>query len=89
MWHKCKNGTLVNLDQVQVIQIEADPRTETDPDLYHVYADSHTVLSGTREECETEMAEIEAALPMPMPPCPNARPDPFCRCCGQDHHEKE
>lgn len=73
MWHKCKNGTLVNLASYRLCRV-ANCGTRgfylmgwpirllsTDTALRWP-AGADELATGTREECEAEMAEIEAKI---------------------------
>ena len=61
MWHKCKNGTLVNLEHFSKFEV-------IDYTDYHkLWAvmpgrSTEEITTGTREECKAEMAEIEAKI---------------------------
>ena len=58
MWHKTKNGTLVNLGRVFTIRLDDHQGWAV---VAHMDRDGPPVplLIGTREECEAEMARIE------------------------------
>ena len=62
MWHKCKNGTLVNLDQAMSVEILTAKDTGKFLLFLYLVRQVQQLCVGTREECEAEMAEIEAKI---------------------------
>lgn len=56
-WIKCKNGRLINLDNVIGIQV-SEKRVEN----LITFDWRETIIEGTKEECEASMAKIEKEL---------------------------